>query len=111
MKRCEVRLLKKTCTRCHVRKARVSRDGRVFWERRNVLCFECQRAVQNRMRSEALASDRSFQLLLTLEAAPERAELVLRPLNANFSSEQSLLPEIYFNPSTKERWTYELERA
>lgn len=111
MKRCELRFLKKLCVRCHARKARIHRAGRVVWERRSVLCFECRRAVQNRLRSEVLALDRSFQHLPTLEVAPVRKGLVLPQFNATPFSEQGLLPEAHFNPSTSERRTYELEWA
>lgn len=111
MKCCELRCIKKLCVRCYARKARVRRDGRVVWDRRNVLCFECRRAAQNRLRSEVLALDHSFPHLPQLEMAPDPAKLVLSQFSSKPSSGQILVPEVHFYPSASERRTYELGRA
>lgn len=60
MKRREIRVIKKTCTFCQKRKARVRRGNRVIWDRRYPLCFQCARSTQDRARSVALAHERAI---------------------------------------------------
>jgi hypothetical protein len=58
MKRCEIRLLKKTCKGCHERRAHFRYSGRVKWDPEHNLCFQCFRAVRDRVRSLSLARQR-----------------------------------------------------
>jgi hypothetical protein len=64
MKRCEIKLLRKTCVLCFERRARFRYRGRVKWDRQHSYCFRCFRSARDRARSVALAMDRE-----TLSAA------------------------------------------
>jgi hypothetical protein len=55
MKRCEIKLLKKTCLVCKVRRARYRYRGRVRWNCQHRVCMRCWRAARDRMRSEVQA--------------------------------------------------------
>jgi hypothetical protein len=58
MKRCELRLLRKTCIICCERQAHFRYAGRVKWDRQHDLCFQCFRSVRERARSLGLARQR-----------------------------------------------------
>jgi len=55
MKRCEIKLLRKTCVLCFERRARFRYRGRVKWDRQHDLCFECFRSVRDWARSVVAA--------------------------------------------------------
>jgi hypothetical protein len=70
MKRCESKLLKKTCVVCKVRRARYCYQGQVRWNRQHGLCFQCFRSARDRMRSEVQSQVLSPGLAPVVPMAP-----------------------------------------
>jgi len=54
MKRASWRRERKLCKACEERRARFRYRGRVRWEARHALCFECHRDLLNRHRTVAI---------------------------------------------------------
>jgi hypothetical protein len=51
MKRIEIKIRRKMCAVCHVRRARFMYAGRVRWDRFHSLCFCCYDSFSDRLRA------------------------------------------------------------
>lgn len=59
MKRCESKLLKKTCRICHQHRARFRYRGCVKWDHDHDLCMRCFRSIRDRNRALDLVPEHS----------------------------------------------------
>lgn len=101
MKRCENRLLKKTCARCYERKARVRRAGSVVWLRENVLCFQCARSTQDQARSVGFARGQAIRGPSITSAALEPQPFQCLPLiTPGYTSNRLFSPDAQKAPGT-----------